>query len=174
MLKKILFSLLILLSFVDASSLFSTLPYKIKLGERVPMKVEDKMVTYNYQHQIMGKFALELDKETEVVQGVFFSYNDFDVPTLLPKAWRKAGLKLCYEEQNGTTYERVKELLSSTDAYDIDESNDHYRKVITFKIGSDKLYELIFYSSKKEDEHGVGLAYISITQVDGFGIDEDY
>jgi len=174
MLKIITFTLIIFLSFLKANDIFSTLPYKIKLGERVPLKVEDKMVTYDYQHQIMGKFALELDKETEIVQSISFSYDNFDIPTLLPKAWRKAGLKLCTYDKNGTKYGDVKELLSSTEAYDIDETGDHYRKVISFKIGSDKQYELIFYSSMQEEEHGAGLAYITISKVDGSGIDEDY
>jgi len=171
---QLTFSLLLILSPLNANDLFNKLPYKIKLGKRVPLKVEDKMVIYNYQYEIMGKFALDLDKDTKVVKGIIFSYDDFDVPTLLPKAWRKAGLKLCYYDQNGTKYDTVKDLLPSTDAYDIDEFNDFYRRVISFKIGSNKQYELVFYSEAKKDEHGSGLAYITITQVDGLGIDEDY
>ncbi|MEA3228976.1 MAG: hypothetical protein U9P38_07885 [Campylobacterota bacterium] len=171
--KHILLPIL-LVSFLQSSTLFSVLPYKIKLGERVPLKVEDKIVKYNYQNQIMGKFALHIDKETDVVNSISFSYDDFDIPVLLPKAWRKAGLKLCYDNSNGTPYEEVKTVLSSTNAYDIDESSDHYRKILSFKIGSDKQYELIFYSFSKKDLHGSGLAYITIRNINGVGLDEDY
>ncbi len=172
--KLILISILILFSSLQASNIFASLPYKIRLGERLPLKVESKIIDYNYQKQIMGKFGIKLDKETDVVNSIYFAYSSFDIPTLLPKTWRNAGLALCYDNSNGTDYETVKDLVSSTNAYDIEEEKDHYRQVLSFKVGSDKQYELIFYLFSKKDEHGSGLAYITVTNIDGLGLDEDY
>ena len=155
--------------------IFSRLPYGMKFGEPLPRKVEKKMVYKDYQYQLPGKFSMKFDPDTHVLEAIYFAYGDYEMPVLLPRRWRRAGIKLCFENSDGTSYHRMMKIIEENDAFDIQESEQQARKIVTFSIDNDKKYELIFFKKREKNEHGKGLAYITITpqenQVDD---DEDY
>ncbi|SFV74924.1 hypothetical protein MNB_SM-3-1529 [hydrothermal vent metagenome] len=174
MMKKVIL-LCIMVATLSANGIFSRLPYGMKLGTRIPyLKVEKRLVYKDYQYQITGKFVIDWNKETGVLKSVSFGYDFFDIPTLLPRAWRIAGLRLCEENRDGTPYEKVKALLKRNGAYEIDEVEDSYRKMLYFKVDGDKQYEMTFFKDRVKDEHGKGLAYITITPTDDENYDDSY
>jgi len=171
--KVILIALMLFTSLL-ADEIFSQLPYGMKLGKPVPSKVEKKLTHTNYRYQVTGKFGIEWDPDSGILHSIYFGYGMFDIPSLLPRAWRVAGLKLCYEDSDGTSYEKVKKLIKDSSAYEIEETDDHYRQIINFKIDSNKQYEMVFFKKPVKEDHGVGLAYITITRTDSSSFDEDY
>jgi len=174
MLKKIIFLMMLSVPVLFAKGIFSHLPYNVKLGAPLPSKVEDKLAHKNFKYQVTGKFGIEWDKDSGILDSIYFSYGMFDIPSVLPRAWRVAGLQLCYENTDGTSYERVKELIRENAAYEVEESEDHYRRIINFKVDGNKQYELIFFKKAVKDDHGKGLAYITITRTDTNSFDDDY
>lgn len=176
MMNKLILTLLILISSLHAEEIFSELPYGMVLGKALPVKVETRLTKTKFQNQVTGKFAVKIDEDSRILHSVLFSFADYDMPTILPKIWRRAGLKLCYDNRDGTSYEKVKEIIHANGAYEIDESDDQYRIMIDFRIDSDKQYELVLYKKSVPNDHGKGLAYITITQQSGSDgyIDDDY
>ena len=167
---------MILISSIHADDVFSELPYGMVLGKPLPLKVENKLSKTNIGNQVTGKFTVKIDEESRTLHSVLFGYADYDIPTILPKKWRKAGLQLCYENRDGTSYEEIKEIIHKNGAYEVDEWDDQYRVMIDFKIDSDKQYNIVLYKKSVEHDHGKGLAYITITKQSGSDgyIDDDY
>lgn len=173
MLKMIILVFLLSVSSY-AEGIFSHLPYNVKLGAPLPSKVEKKLAYKNFKYQITGKFGIEWDEDSGILDSIYFAYGMFDIPSVLPRVWRVAGLKLCYDNSDGTSYEKVKELIRENAAYEVEESEDHYRRIINFKVDGNKQYELIFFKKSVEDDHGKGLAYITVTRSDNNSFDDDY
>ena len=175
MFYKILLISIFFITSTQAKDIFSKLPYGMVLGKALPVKVENKLVKTKFQYQVTGKFALKIEEDSRIVHAILFSYDDYDIPSLLPKAWRRAGLKLCYEDSNGTLYEDAKSILKANDAYAFDEDSDQTRIILDFKVPGNINYEFVFYKKVKEHEHGAGLPYITITHEEGVdGYDDDY
>jgi len=173
--KVILVLVVSVVLFAQSHSVFSRLPYGMKFDEPIPYKVEKKIVFKDYQYQVPGKFSVKFDKESRVLEGIYFSYADYDVPVLLPKRWRRVGLKMCYIERDGTSFKKALEIVRENGGFDIDIQEDQYRKILTFNVDNDKRYEMIFFTHAEKNEHGAGLAYITITkQEESADDDEDY
>ena len=176
--KKIVLLLLtsiVLFAQSQSSGVFSRLPYGMKFDEPIPPKVEKKIVFKDYQYQVPGKFSVKFDPDSKKLEGIYFSYADYDVPVLLPKRWRRVGLKMCYIDEDGASFDRVLKAVKENGAFDIEIHEDQYRKILTFNVDNDKKYEMIFFTHAEKNEHGSGLAYITITkQEDNADDDEDY
>jgi hypothetical protein len=163
MLKIVLTSLL-LLSALQAKGIFSTLPYKIKLGEELPPVVQEKLTKTKIQYQVNGKFVIKFYKNSKRVESVIFPYGDFDMELLLPRVWRNAGLELSYEYSHGTPYKYVRSILRENGARSIEEIEDQTRRTLIFTIDGTMKYELVFYKDIVRGDHGKGLAYIIVTE----------
>ena len=172
--KKIFTTLLLLVITLQAKSIFSTLPYEIEIGKPLPKIVADKIVKTRIQYQLTGKFALTFyDLETKTVKSVIFAYGDYDMPILVPKVWRRAGIAFCDENENGTPYEYMKKLVKESNAKDVVVESDQTSITLSFTIDENKRYEMIFFKKKTVDDHGRGLAYITVTKPEKSG-DEYY
>jgi hypothetical protein len=172
--KKIFLLLVIMIISLQAKGIFSKLPYEIEIGHKLPKIVEEKMVKTKIQYQLTGKFALTFfDDEKKIVKSIIFAYGDYDMPLLVPKIWSRAGIEFCYEGDNGTPYNYMKKLIKENGAKDIDVERDQTGITLSFTIDNNKRYEMIFFTFDAENDHGKGLAYITVTQPEEAG-DEYY
>jgi len=172
--KNLFFLLPLLVLTVHAQSIFSKLPYEIEIGHKLPKIVESKMVKTKIQYQLTGKFALTFyDDEKKTVKSIVFAYGDFDMPILVPKVWSRAGIEFCYDNDNGTPYTYMKKILKENGAKNIDVEKDQTGITLSFTVDGNKHYEMIFFAYNAENDHGKGLAYITVTQPEESG-DEYY
>ncbi len=164
MIKKLILTMLLISSTLQAGDLFSKLPYGIELGKKVPYKVE-KIMEQNFSrfYDVIGKFEITFTSEDSLlVEGIAFNSNSTKTYNTFPKKLKKAGFKLCDSYNKGTSYKTVKNIITKNKGYDIEEYMGSNSKIIEFKIDNDKEF-ILFFGVEARDNCKGGLYFLGVT-----------
>ena len=174
MIKKLILSMIVLSSLLQADNIFAKLPYGIKIGKKVP----DKIVNMNlekgwkfikggdYTYALPGKFKMLLHGNNKVYS-IYLGYSEYrkHVYGTPPKRWRKSGLWFCNNSVHGTPYEDILQIIKKNNVYDLEANK--VKGTIYFKVDNDKQYKLYFnindYMTNCKEG---GLNYIGIYEIE--------
>ena len=168
--------MIVLSALLQADNIFSSLPYDIKMGEKLPNKIinmdleESKNKNYlvldlAYKFKILTSHTYKVKRLVFAFQGKYTANSH-----KLPKKWRKSGLLICRASYKGTSYADVLKIVKNNNVTDIE---THVRQTkILFKVDNDKQYTFYFNNVPDVDKGFCkgGLSNIGIAEI----IEEEY